>query len=128
MKKITFSVLMFLAASTLIFSQNNQSQNEKFKIVKVGKTYSQEQLSKAVSQADWCGYFHKSENYTLTFDDGAVVELLSFALLANKGIVLEGSCVQQEANTDNSIYGIHASGYVTKQVPKNSHVKSISGK
>ena len=35
----------------------------------LGAQYSNQQLLDAVENANWCGYFHQTENYELRFDD-----------------------------------------------------------
>jgi hypothetical protein len=102
---------------TLIFVLNSIfSQKDFFKIVKLGERYSISQLESSVRQADWCGYFHKSDYYQLKFDDGTVVELFpmteDFEIKKN----LSEACFQNENVKDNGVYKIHESGVLIRML------------
>jgi hypothetical protein len=127
-KNLLFLFLLISFCSVVAQSNINQQTKEKFTISKLGKIYTSDQLKKAVENADWCGYYNKSESYILKFDDGAEVELLSYSSLKLKGLWVDQSCVQEEFVSDNSIYSVHSSGIITKKVPKDSHVKTIENK
>jgi hypothetical protein len=127
MQKIKLMNFIFLYSvfiySNITFSQKNITKTQNFILINLGKEYSEQQLITAIEKADWCGYYHKTENFKITFDDGSLVELLSYRVLAPLGFIVEPKCIQDEVTTDNSIYGILPSGVISRQVTKNSHVK-----
>lgn len=127
MSKIIF-LSIFLAITFVIAgtfkSQSNTNNPFICFVVKTGKTYDSEQLKTAVEKADWCGFVHKSKNYTLLFDDGSVVELLSQKNHFTKGITLSEACTQIETTSDNSTYSILPSGTIARKVQKDKNIKA----
>jgi hypothetical protein len=102
---------------SLIFVLNSIfSQKDFFKIVKLGERYSISQLESSVRQADWCGYFHKSDYYQLKFDDGSVVELFPMTEEFDIKKNLSEACFQNENIKDNGIYKIHESGVLIRML------------
>lgn len=82
---ILTSIMMFTVLCA--FSKNT------FEIIKVGTTYSTEQIITALSQSDMCGSFFQSKRNRLEFNDGTVVELKSKTELDTEKIQLPESCV-----------------------------------
>ncbi len=79
------SIMMFTVLCA--FSQNT------FEIIKVGTTYSTEQINAALSKSDMCGSFFQSKRNSLEFNDGTIVELKSKTELDAEKIQLSESCV-----------------------------------
>ncbi len=99
----------------VVFSQSYYGQNNIAYIKKLGSKYSAIEILKAINKADWCGYFHETSRYTLTFEDGATVELLSKKEL-NKEVIQNDECFQNENTRDNGIYKIHESGVLIRML------------
>lgn len=115
--------MTFVIAGNCVSQSNRNNQFICF-IVKTGKTYDSEQIKTAVEKADWCGFIHKSKNYTLLFDDGSVVELFSQKNHFAKGITLSEACTQTETTSDNSTYSILPSGTIARKVQKDKNIKT----
>lgn len=102
---------------SLIFVLNSIfSQKEFFQIIKLGEKYSLSQLESSIRQADWCGYFHKSERYQLKFDDGSIVELLSDSDDFDSKKNFDSACFQDEITKDNATYKIHETGILIRML------------
>ena len=99
----------------LFFLNQSFSQSQNFEVKKMGKKYSEIQLVTALSNADWCGYFHENSRYIITFDDGASVELLSKKEISSSE-KLNDACFQNENIKDNGIYKIHESGALVRML------------
>lgn len=108
-KRLFFS---FLFVFSIIYSVKSQKNFCTIKVV--GNKYSESEILKAVSKADWCGYFHESSRYTLTFEDGSTIELFSKQELSELGI--DESCFQNENTIDNGVYKIHESGILIRMI------------
>ena len=127
MKKIIFltiSLTMTFAIGGICKSQSNTENKFMCHVVKVGKTYDAEQLKIAIEKADWCGFIHKTKNYSLMFDDGSIVELYSQKSHFANGITLSDACIQSETTTDNSVYSILSSGTIARKVQKDKNIKT----
>ncbi len=109
MKKI---ILLFFV---VLFYLPLQGQSSFFVVTKIGTKYTEAQLKESVEKADWCGYFHESSRYTITFDDGATVELLSKKEISSSE-KLNDACFQNENIKDNGIYKIHESGALVRML------------
>ncbi len=110
MRKTFFTLFLIL-----FFSNQSFSQSQNFKIQNMGRKYSEKELVTALFNADWCGYFHESSRYTITFDDGATVELLSKKEISSSE-KLNDACFQNENIKDNGIYKIHESGALVRML------------
>jgi hypothetical protein len=95
-----------------------------YSIKKLGNNYSKEQLEEAMKKADWCGYFHKSERYQLSFDDGAIVELHSLTEDFDNKNNLSESCFQTERIKDIGIFKIHESGVLIRMLSARNTTKN----
>ena len=86
--------------------------------VTLGSNYSNQQLIDAVENANWCGYFHQTENYELRFDDGAIVTLKNKAQLQSSGneIFMNENCYQNMLTKSEYVHIINSSGWI--MVPK----------
>lgn len=109
MKNI-YIIILTIASSYSLFGQKEIAF-----IKNLGKKYSEVQLKEALEKADWCGYFHENSRYTITFDDGATVDLLSKKEL-NGSLKLSDTCFQKENTKDNGIYKIHESGVLIRML------------
>lgn len=78
------SVMMFMVFCA--FSQNT------FEIIKVGTSYTEEQITNALLQADMCGSYFQTKRNTLEFNDGTIVEMKSKTELVEEKIQLPESC------------------------------------
>ncbi|MDC0460433.1 hypothetical protein OAM07_06715 [Crocinitomicaceae bacterium] len=84
----------------------------------LGAQYSNQQLLDAVENANWCGYFHQTENYELRFDDGAIVTLKNKSELQSDGneIFMNENCFQNILTKSEYIHIINSDGWI--MVPK----------
>ena len=98
-----------------MFSQSYYGQKNIAYINKLGSKYSANEIIEAINKADWCGYFHETSRYTLTFEDGATVELLSKKELSVE-VIQNDSCFQNENTRDNGIYKIHENGILIRML------------
>ena len=105
----------------LFFSQLSIAQKEVFSIESVGSKYTQKQLNIAMKKADWCGYLNANEKVKLTFDDGAIVLLLSKNDF--KGNKPNEECFKNTTNSDRAVYSIHATGVIIRRVSANNFKK-----
>ena len=105
-----YILILFIALSNSFFGQKEVA------IIKnLGAKYSEKEILEAVNRADWCGYFHETSRYTLTFEDGASVELLSKKEL-NEEVIQNDACFQNQNTKDNGIYKIHDSGVLIRML------------
>ena len=95
MKK-SLSLLLFCVISLYSISQDSF-----YKIENSGSQYSSTQIADAFKNSNFCGMINPSVDYTITFDDGTVVTILS----SNK-IEINNECVRQNDLTDTSIWYI----------------------
>lgn len=97
-------------------------QKTYFKLQK-GSKYSIEELSNAVENANWCGYFHLSANYEIHFDDGAVVKLKNKAQLNSKDneSIMNDHCFQNIYTKSEDVHIINSKGWIT--IPKDKITK-----
>lgn len=109
MKNI-YIIILSIVSSFSVFAQKEVAF-----IKNTGKKYSEVQLKEALEKADWCGYFHESSRYTITFDDGATVELLSKKEITSPE-KLADACFQNENTKDNGVYKIHESGILIRML------------
>jgi hypothetical protein len=126
--KIGLLIFGFLLATNTYFGQKNTIvKNQKhFEIINIGSKYAKNQIDSAMEKADWCGYYHKTLNYKVTFDDGTIVELLSFDELKSlKSTELSDECYQTQYFEDTAIYSIQVTGLISRQVKKNTNIKSF---
>jgi len=107
--------ILLIFVTIFVFCQSFYGQKNFAYINKLGSKYSANEILEAIYKADWCGYFHETSRYTLTFEDGATVELLSKKEL-NKEVTLNDVCFQNENTTDNGIYKIHESGILIRML------------
>lgn len=97
----TFATALFLLAFGTLSAQQNT-----FTISKKGTEYSAQQVKEAMSAANWCGYFYEDQRHVMKFNDGTVVELLSYKELANAKVKVEESCVERYVSEDKATYVI----------------------
>mgnify|MGYP000548185479 CR=1 FL=1 len=102
----------FLVLSSFAFGQ------VKFHEMNLGSKYSEQELTEAVENANWCGYYHESKNYELHFDDGAIVKLKNKAQLQSSGneIFMNENCYQNMLTKSEYVHIINSSGWI--MVPK----------
>lgn len=108
--KNLYVTILFFASTHFLFGQKEIAV-----VKKLGTKYSEIKILEAVKKADWCGYFHETSGYTITFDDGATVELLSKKEIISS-VKLNDTCFQNENTQDNGIYKIHESGILIRML------------
>ena len=134
--KIILSVAIILTSIT-VFSQRASSsielgdtytspqmsiaQKEDFSVESLGSKYTEKELKMAIQKADWCGYLNANEKVKLTFDDGAIVFLLSKNDF--KGNEPNEECYKNTANIDRAVYSIHSTGVIIRRVSANKFKK-----
>jgi len=99
MKPYLLSLLLLTPA--ILFSQDYN-----FEVVKTGNKYSLEVLNSAFLNAKFCGRINPSVSYTIKFEDGAEVKILS----ARESIISEKSECVREMDLDESSYTWSISG------------------
>ena len=90
----------------------------KYQDISLGSKYSNQQLNEAIQNANWCGYFHETENYEIRFDDGAIVTLKNKAQLqsSNNETNVDNRCFQNILAKSEYVHIINSSGWI--MVPK----------
>lgn len=118
---LTVAILFVGMASSLAQSTENITV---FKIKSLGNQYTESALKEAMLNADWCGMINPDNGYTLIFEDGAKVELLSAKDLIDQQINIDGSCVRGLDTDENATYKIASNGYIIRLVSKNNSLKT----
>ena len=93
---------------------------EKYSEIQIGSKYTFGELKAAVQKANWCGYYHESNNFQLKFDDGAIIHLKNKAQVSLNENPMDSKCFQNELTTSNNIYVISSEGWLL--VPKKSQL------
>jgi len=125
MSKLFFTTLFVFVGMTSFKAQTTVDKPI-FKIQSLGTKYSESQMKTALLGAEWCGLINPTENYTLIFDDGSVVEMLSGANLISNSIQIDPSCVREADFKETATYGISPNGYILRMLSKSASVKSIN--
>ena len=123
MKK-TFLIFIAISFCGVAFNQTieeNKSSESTFVIRELGTSYTLEKIQKAISEADWCGYFFENERHQIKLDDGSIVEFKSAQELNN----INAECISC-IYKDEKKYSIHSSGRILIQASSNPGVKSYS--
>lgn len=112
--KRTLLLCLFLV---FVFITNAQGKHTE---IQLGSKYSLGEIEAAIEKANWCGYYHETENFQLLFDDGAIALLKNKAEISAKPseIALSPACFQTEFTSLNNIYVITSEGWIL--VPKKS--------
>ena len=86
--------------------------------ITLGSQYSNQQLTDAIENANWCGYYHQTEHYELRFDDGAIVTLKNKSQLQSTGneIFMNEKCFQNILTKSEYVHIINSDGWI--MVPK----------
>lgn len=109
----------------LIFSSLAVYSQNKFSSIQVGEKYTRSQIKSAVNNANWCGYYHKTENCELVFEDGTSVFLKSKNQLIKEGSEMVDSCYQSVKVSSEHNYSISDNGVILIRVKRNTkNVKS----
>ncbi len=105
MKPSLLSLLLLLPASLFC-------QDYGYDVLKTGNKYSLDILNSAFSKANFCGRINPTTSYTIKFDDGAEVKILS----ASESIISEKSECVRAKDLDESAYmwSISANGTLLK--------------
>lgn len=125
MCKLFFTTLFVFVGMTSFKAQTTVDKPI-FNIKSLGSKYSEDQMKSALLGAEWCGLINPMENYTLTFDDGSVVEMLSQKNLVSNSIQLDPTCVREADFKEAAVYGISPNGYILRMMSKSASVKSIN--
>ena len=96
--KIFATALFLLAFGTLSAQQNI------YEITNTGSKYDLNDFEKAFESANWCRYIYENQRHELKFDDGTIVELLSFKEMQQKLISFDPSCVETFRSSDRGTY------------------------
>jgi hypothetical protein len=123
MNKSLFTIAMLFVGITYSLAQSTVDKPI-FKIHSLGKKYSEAQMKSALLGAEWCGLINPTENYTLTFDDGSIVEMLSEQNLILNSIQIDPSCFREADFNETAIYGISPNGYILRMMSTNPSIKS----
>ena len=106
MKPYLLSLLFFLPAMSF-------GQDYSYEVVKTGNKYSLDILNSAFSKAIFCGRINPSASYTIKFDDGAEVKILS---AVESDISEKSECVRLNDVDESGItWSISANGILLKQ-------------
>jgi hypothetical protein len=116
-----FLTLCFLTASLHSIAQSTL----RFEIVNLGNTYSIEEITSALSYADFCGYFQTNNFAQFTLNDSSVVRLKSKTDLEQLGIFLDPSCLDvKNFQPENEIWSIVNSLLICEKKRLNSKFKN----
>lgn len=109
--KTTLLVCLFFSAF-ILRAQENYSE------IQIGSKYTIEEIHLAIQKANWCGYYHETSNFQLTFDDGAIVYLKSKNQLLPLESSLSENCFQSKFSESNDVFIIAENGNLF--VPKST--------
>ena len=113
--------LLFCLFFTVFFTH----AQEKYSDIQLGSKYSLSKITEAVNNANWCGYYHKTENCELVFEDGTSVFLKSKNQLIKEGSEMVDSCYQSVKVSSEHNYSISDNGVILIRVKRNTkNVKS----
>ena len=107
----------------LICSINNLNA-QTFTVKEVGTSYTDSQISNAMENGDWCGFYYMNSKRVLNFDDGSIVELSSGQDLLLSDSNFDQSCFSAEDGIDDKMYSVHSSGRIAMKVNKSSSLKT----
>ena len=90
----------------------------KYQDISLGSKYSNQELEDAIENANWCGYFHETENYEIRFDDGSIVTLKNKSQIQASGdeTYMDPKCFQNVLTKSEYVHIINSSGWI--MVPK----------
>ena len=108
----------------LIFTCISVKCQNVYSSIQLGGKYSNEQITKALNNANWCGYYHESKNFEITFDDGAKAYLKSKKELLHHTSKLESNCFQAENSESQLTHMISKNGMIIVRAEKNIKTKS----
>jgi len=114
---------LIFTAVILISYLNVRAQDPAFTIRETGSSYSNEQITDAMKNADWCGFYYENSQRVLRFDDGAVVELKSAQQLAEVSGVDNPLCTSRDEYLDNNTYSVHSTGRILIKVANSGVTK-----
>lgn len=105
---------LLLFTSLVVFFGYSQGQ-EYYQIKSLGHTYSVQTIEDAFQSADFCGSYFQAKRNKIVFDDGAIVELKSFAELMDEGIQNMNSCISDTPlNCELFEWSISSTGSILK--------------
>lgn len=114
--------LIFTTLISTLFANQGYSQEihdaRIFHIEQTGKKYSENFLRECLITADWCQSINPTSNYKITFDDGAIVNVISYKELSLQHLAIEESCIRSEDLEDTSIYSINGDGFIIRFVQR----------
>ena len=115
-------ICLFVIASYHVKSQKHYSS------IQEGSKYSLEQIASAINHANWCGYFHETENYEIRFDDGSFVTLKNKSQIQASGdeTYMDPKCFQNVLTKSEYVHIINSSGWI--MVPKEKVVSKSKSK
>jgi hypothetical protein len=92
---------LFVAIAVLVLQLNVVVSQEMhhpnvFQIQHLGIKYSESILHESLVKADWCQSINPTSNYKITFDDGAIVNVISYKELIMQHMAIEESCIRSE--------------------------------
>ena len=105
----------------VFITHHGMAQKEVFSIESLGSKYTKEVLTDAMKNADWCGYLNADDKVKLTFDDGAILYLLSKNDL--KTNAPKADCFKNTQTIDIAVYSIHQTGVIIRNVSANKFKK-----
>jgi hypothetical protein len=108
--KYLLSILIIVLGSKMSYGQST------FEIKQLGTQYTQEEITKTFSSADFCGAYFVSKRNSIQVNDGAIVELKSQSELAGIGISMPSSCFLQDHVIYNSAIWSISNGHLMKAV------------
>lgn len=120
------TLVLFVLPSKVVISQELHNPSV-FQIQQLGIKYSEHLLHESLVKADWCQSINPSSNYKITFDDGAIVNVVSYKELSMQQLAIEESCIRLEDIEDTSIYSINSDGLIIRfvqRVPAKTVIKN----
>jgi len=119
LKRLFFiaSLALFVIQGNVVISQEIHNPNV-FRIQQLGVKYSESLIHESLLRADWCQSINPTSNYNLTFDDGAIVKVISSKELKTQNINIEESCIRFKDLEDNFRYSISNEGYIVRFVSR----------
>jgi len=102
-----------LLLSLLLLPASLFGQEYKFEVLKTGTKYTSNFLNASFTKAEFCGRINPTQSYTIKFDDGAEVKILS---AVESDISEKSECVRSNDVDESGItWSISANGILLKQ-------------
>lgn len=120
-KNVKMKIVLSIGLIFTFFSVKCQNV---YSTIELGNKYTISQLKFAINGANWCGYYHKTKNFEIIFDDGAKVHLKNKKELFSHSIEFDSNCFQGNKIQSKNIHMITQNGRIIVRAEKNIKFKN----